>query len=60
MTIRCAGGLDFTAKGGKRQGCEVPQSLKTTRFGKPKKMRTAILEANLDLKNIAMLSIIPE
>jgi hypothetical protein len=27
--------LDFTAMGGKRQGREVPQSLKTTRFGKP-------------------------
>ncbi|MGD9240755.1 MAG: hypothetical protein PVG69_12065 [Desulfobacterales bacterium] len=34
-TTRTAGGLDFTAKGGKRQGREVPQSLKTTRFGKP-------------------------
>ena len=31
-TTRTAGGLDFTAKGGKRQGREVPQSL---RFGKP-------------------------
>jgi hypothetical protein len=30
-TTRLAGGLDFTAKGGKRQGREVPQSLKTTR-----------------------------
>jgi threonine/homoserine/homoserine lactone efflux protein len=27
-TIRAAGGLDFTAKGGKRQGREVPQSLR--------------------------------
>jgi hypothetical protein len=27
-TIRIAGGLDFTAKGGKRQGREVPQSLR--------------------------------
>jgi hypothetical protein len=35
-TTRCAGGFDFTAIGGKRQGREVPQSLKTTRFGKPK------------------------
>ena len=26
-TTRVAGGLDFTAKGGKRQGHEVPQSL---------------------------------
>jgi hypothetical protein len=34
-TTRTAGGLDFTAIGGKRQGREVPQSLKTTRFGKP-------------------------
>jgi hypothetical protein len=25
---RTAGGLDFTAKGGKRQGREVPQSLR--------------------------------
>jgi putative N6-adenine-specific DNA methylase len=30
-TTRKAGGLDFTAIGGKRQGREVPQSLKTTR-----------------------------
>jgi hypothetical protein len=44
-TTRTAGGLDFTAIGGKKQGREVPQSLKTTRwnrvlrtrFGKPKK-----------------------
>jgi hypothetical protein len=34
-TTRIAGGVDFTAKGGKRQGHEVPQSLNTTRFGKP-------------------------
>ena len=42
-TTRIVGGLDFTAIGGKRQGCKVPQSLKTTRlnrgrstrFGKP-------------------------
>jgi hypothetical protein len=42
-TTRTAGGLDFTGIGGKRQGREVPQSLKTTRwnrvqstwFGKP-------------------------
>jgi len=42
-TTRLAGGLDFTAIGGKRQGSEVPQSLKvtrlnrvrSTRFGKP-------------------------
>jgi len=34
-TTRTAGGLDFTAIGGKRQGREVPQSLETTRFGKP-------------------------
>ncbi len=42
-TTRIAGGLDFTAKGGKKQGHEMPQSLKTTlwnrvrstRFGKP-------------------------
>ncbi len=27
-TIRTAGGLDFTAIGGKRQGREVPQSLR--------------------------------
>jgi hypothetical protein len=27
--------LDFAAKGGKRQGREVPLSLKTTRFQKP-------------------------
>jgi hypothetical protein len=27
-TTRTAGGLDFTAKGGKRQGREVPQSLR--------------------------------
>jgi hypothetical protein len=27
-TTRTAGGLDFTAKGGKRQGHEVPQSLR--------------------------------
>ena len=30
-----SGDLDFTAKGGKRQGRAVPRSLKTTRFGKP-------------------------
>ena len=30
-TTRKAGGLDFTAIGGKRQGREVLQSLKTTR-----------------------------
>jgi hypothetical protein len=30
-TTRTAGGLDFTAKGGKRQGREVHRSLKTTR-----------------------------
>jgi hypothetical protein len=30
-TTRTAGGSDFTAKGGKRQGREVPQSLKITR-----------------------------
>jgi len=35
MTTRRAGGLDFAAIGGKRQGREVPQSLKTTRFEKP-------------------------
>jgi hypothetical protein len=34
-TTRTARGLDFTAIGGKRQGREVPQSLKTTRFEKP-------------------------
>jgi hypothetical protein len=28
MTTRIAGGLDFTAIGGKRQGREVPQSLR--------------------------------
>jgi len=27
-TTRKAGGLDFTAIGGKRQGCEVPRSLR--------------------------------
>jgi hypothetical protein len=27
-TTRTAGGLDFAAKGGKRQGHEVPQSLR--------------------------------
>jgi hypothetical protein len=27
-TTRAAGGLDFTARGGKRQGREVPQSLR--------------------------------
>jgi hypothetical protein len=27
-TTRTAGGLDFTAKGGKRQGYEVPRSLR--------------------------------
>jgi hypothetical protein len=30
-TTRMAGGLDFTAKGGKKQGHAVPQSLKTVR-----------------------------
>jgi hypothetical protein len=30
-----AGGLDFTAKGGKRQGREVPQSLKGLENPKP-------------------------
>jgi hypothetical protein len=34
-TTRTAGGLAFTAIGGKSQEREVPQSLKTTRFGKP-------------------------
>jgi hypothetical protein len=33
-TTRKAGGLDFTAIGGKRQGREVPQSLKTTRWNR--------------------------
>jgi len=33
-TNRTADGLDFTAKGGKRQGREVPQSLKTTRWNR--------------------------
>jgi len=33
-TTRIAGGLDFTAIGGKRQGREVPQSLKTTRWNR--------------------------
>ena len=31
-TTRKAGGLDFTASGAKRQGREMPQSLKTTRW----------------------------
>ena len=50
-TTRTAGGLDFTAKGSKRQGREVPQLLKTTRwnrarspamagFGKPNRSKT--------------------
>jgi hypothetical protein len=30
-TTRPAGGLHITAKGGNRQGREMPQSLKTTR-----------------------------
>jgi len=46
-TTRTAGGLDFTAKGGKRQGREVPQSLRvkpwirvrSTRFGKPNQIQ---------------------
>jgi len=37
-TTRTAGSLDFTAIGGKRQGYAVPQSLKTTRFGKPNQL----------------------
>ena len=49
-TTRKAGGLDFTAIGGKRQGREVPQSLKTTRwnrvrstrFGKPNRRPAAV------------------
>ena len=54
-TSRKAGGLDFTAIGGKRQGHVVAQSLKTTRwsrvrspavagFGKPKQL--VVIEAN--------------
>jgi len=31
---RCAGGLGFTAKGGKKQGHELPQLLKTTRLNR--------------------------
>jgi hypothetical protein len=31
---RTAGSLDFTGIGGKRQGREVPQSLKTTRWNR--------------------------
>jgi hypothetical protein len=34
-TPRAAQGFNFTAKGGKRQGHKLPQSLKTKRFGKP-------------------------
>ena len=33
-TTRKAGDLDFTAKGGKGQGHEVPYSLKTTRWNR--------------------------
>jgi leucyl aminopeptidase len=33
-TTRTAGGLDFAAIGGKRQGRKVPQSLKTTRWNR--------------------------
>jgi hypothetical protein len=33
-TTRKAGGLDFTAIGGKRQGSETPQSLKITRLNR--------------------------
>jgi len=33
-TTRTAGDLDFTAIGGKRQGREGPQSLKTTRWNR--------------------------
>jgi hypothetical protein len=43
-TTRTAGGLDFTAIGGKIQGRELPQSLKTTRFGKP--------DSNADLRPV--------
>ena len=54
-TTRKAGGLDFTAIGGKRQGHAVAQSLETTRwnrvrspamagFGKPKQL--LVIEAN--------------
>jgi hypothetical protein len=38
-TTRKAGGLDFTAIGGKRQGREVPQSLKTTRWNRVRSTR---------------------
>ena len=43
-TTRKAGGLDFTAAGGKRQGREVPQSLKTTRWNRVRSMTIPLYE----------------
>ncbi len=58
-TTRTAVGLDFTAIGGKKQGREVPQSLKTTRwnrvlctrFGKPKNSDTTVFHLQNDVRN---------
>ena len=58
-TTRLAGGLDFTAIGGKRQGSEAPQSLRvepwilvlSTRFGKPNYRYVAILCLFRNYKN---------
>jgi hypothetical protein len=41
---RTAGGLDFTAIGGKRKGREVPQSLKTTRWNRVRSMTIPLYE----------------
>jgi hypothetical protein len=47
-TTRKAGGLDFTAIGGKRQGREVRQSLKARRFGKPNQAGIYSKSVNLE------------
>jgi len=55
-TTRKAGGLDFTAVGGKRQGREVPQSLKTTRWNRGFSCEAPGLEnPNIRLKSNACI-----
>jgi hypothetical protein len=43
---RTAGGFDFTAKGGKRQGREVPQSLRVKPGAKPPVWKTQSCDGN--------------
>jgi hypothetical protein len=50
-TTRKAGGLDFAAIGGKRQGREVPHSLKTTRWNRVRSMTIPLYERDgLDIR----------